>query len=247
MTAITPWLTALVLLAAPGGPADDPPAKADSFKPDPDWKALGKDIWFDAKSKRVVLRARVALQDGILEHLVSKGKEHESVLATDAPARMIHAGLLLSGATPGHPVKFQPAFEPPTGDAIAIEVEWEQAGKTQKADARDWVKDFGTGKALAHDWVFAGSELFEDPRTKQMIYAADDGDLITVANFPGSILDLPFRSSASDANRDYASNPEKVPPRGTPVTIYLKPRKPPVSGTKPIETKKSALSSKPSP
>ncbi len=142
---------------------------------------------------------------------------------------MIHAGLLLTGAEPGHPVRFQPAFEPPTGRAIAIEVEWEQAGKLKKVDAREWVKDLGTNKALAKDWVFAGSELFEDPRTKTMIYAADDGDLITVANFAGSILDLPYRSSASDADRGYAANPEKVPVRGTPVTMYLSPRPSPAS------------------
>jgi hypothetical protein len=229
MTAFTLGLTALALLGAPESPADDAPAKDETFKADPSWKPLGKDLWFDPKAKRVVLRARVALQDGILEHLISKGKDHESVLVTDAPAKMIHAGLLLSGATPGHPVRFQPAFEPPTGQAITIEVEWEQGGKLKKVDAREWVKDLGTGKPLTKDWVFAGSETFEDPRTKTMIYAADDGDLITVANFPGSILDLPYRSSASDADRGYASNPDRVPPRNTPVTVYLSPRKDPPS------------------
>ena len=173
----------------------------------------------------MVLRARVALQDGALEHLLCrKGtKEHESILATEAPPRMIHAGLLLVGGSPGHPVRFEPKFEPPAGSPIAIGLEWEQDGKPLKADARDWVKDAATGEALTRDWVFAGSELFEDPRTKTMIYAADDGDLITVANFPASILDLPFRSSSNDADRTYLANPERVPVRGTPVTMYLRP------------------------
>ncbi len=52
-----------------------------------------------------------------------------------------------------------------------------------------------------------------------MIYAADDGDLITVANFPASILDLPFRSSANDADRGYVAHAGRVPARGTPVTM----------------------------
>lgn len=221
-------LLALLATLALAGPADDPPPPADAFRPDPAWKSLGKDAWFDPKGRRLVLRARVALQDGVLEHLLCrKGtKEHESILATEAPARIIHAGLLLTDATPGHPVKFQPAFEPPSGPAIAIELEWGDPGKTRKVDARDWVKDLGTGKPLARDWVFAGSELFEDPRTKTMIYAADDGDLITVANFPASILDLPYRSSASDADRGYSADPARVPARGTPVTMYLSPRTP---------------------
>ncbi len=212
----------------PGFKPDVPPP-ADSFQPDPGWKPLGadsKDIWFDPKGKRLVIRARVALQDGTLEHFLCKknSKEHESVLATEAPPMLIQVGLILTGAEVGHPVRFDPKFEPPDGTPIAIEVEWEQAGKWKKADARDWVKDASTGKPLTRDWVFAGSELFEDPRTKKKIFAADDGDLITVANFPASILDLPYRSSANDQDRGYLANPERVPPRGTPVTMYLFPR-----------------------
>jgi len=223
---MTTLFTTLVVLALAGPLADDPPATRDAFQADPSWKSLGKDIWFDPKAKKVVIRARVVLQDGILELFLCKknSKEHESILSTEAPAQMIQAGLLLTGASPGHPVRFQPKFEPPTGSAIAIEVEWVQAGQTRKADAREWVKDLGTNKSMARDWVFAGSELFEDPRTKTMIFAADDGDLITVANFPASILDLPYRSSANDADRGYAADPKKVPPQGTPVIVYLSPR-----------------------
>ncbi len=223
MTATLTLLTALALAQGEPAPA---PAPTDSFKPDPAWKPLGKEIWFDPGGKRLVVRSRVALQDGILEHLVCrKGtKEHESILATEAPARLIHAGLILCGAEPGKPVRFEPKFSPPTGTSIAIEVEWEQNKKLRRADARDWVKDGASGKPLTQDWVFAGSELFEDPRTKTMIYAADDGDLVTVANFPSAILDLPFRSSASDADRSFVANPDRVPARGTPVTLYLRPR-----------------------
>jgi hypothetical protein len=231
MSILISLLTALALTGQDVDPLDGPqkPPPTDSFKPDPDWKPLGKDskdIWFDPKGKRLVIRARVALQDGSLEHLLCKknSKEHESVLATEAPPKLIQAGLILTGAEPGHSVRFEPKFEPPTGTAIAIEVEWEHEGKLKKVDAREWVKDQSTGKALTRDWVFAGSEIFKDPRTGNTIFAADDGDLITVANFPASILDLPYRSSANDADRGYSANPERVPPRGTPVTIYLQPR-----------------------
>ena len=203
------------------------PPEPDTFTPDPAWKSLGKDVWFDAKSRRLVVRAKVAITDGALEHLLcSRGsKDHESTLITDAPPRLIHAGLLLTGAEPGHPVKFDPKYEPPAGSIIAITLEWtDPQGKPHQADARSWVKDLKTDKALTTDWVFAGSELLEDPQTKQKFYAADDGDLITVANFPSSILDLPFRSSASDADRTYIANTAVLPPRGTPVTMILKPR-----------------------
>ncbi len=216
----------LALLAAIAfATADDPAKPAAAFKPDPEWKALGKDVWFDPKQRQVVLRGKVALRDGPLEFLLCKtgSKDHESTLTTDAPAKAIHVGLILSKAEVGHAVKFEPAFAPPEGSPIAIELEWIDAkGKTQHADARTWVKDFKTNEALKTDWVFAGSMLIEDPRTKEKIYAAEDGDYACVANFPSAILDLPFRSSASDAERSYVANTPAMPDTGTPVTITLR-------------------------
>ena len=51
-----------------------------------------------------------------------------------------------------------------------------------------------------------------DPITKKTIYAADEGDLITVANFGSAILDLPFASSASDAERSLLRRHRAGPP-----------------------------------
>lgn len=202
-------------------PAPAPAALA----PEPDWKPLGRNLWFDPTGKRLILRARVVLREGPLEHLLClKGtKEHEAILAVDAPPRQIHAGLLLTGATPGHPVRFLPQFEPPAGSTIDIELEWKADGERRKADARAWVRDEKAGKPLKEDWVFAGSELLTDPETKKTIYAADDGDLITVANFGSAILDLPFASSASDAERVFTANTPVIPPLGTEVFLMLRP------------------------
>lgn len=204
-------------------PAPAPPS--DSFRPDPSWKRLGNEVFFDPTARRVILRTRVCLVDGPLEHLLClKGtKEHEAILQTEAPPKLIQAALILTGAEPGHPVRFEPKFEPPAGTPIAIRAEWERDGKTQAADVREWVRDDRTKAPLDRPWVFAGSVLYSDPRTKQMAFAADEGDLITVANFASAILDLPYRSSSSDAERAYVANPERIPPVGTPVTLYLAP------------------------
>ena len=56
-------------------------------------------------------------------------------------------------------------------------------------------------------------------------FTADDGDLITVANFSSAILDLPFASTANDADRVFSANTPVLPPRGTFVTMFLSPRK----------------------
>ncbi len=218
-------MTATLIVLAALAQQPTPPAPPDDFKPDPAWKSLGQDLWFDPAGRRLVMRAKVVLRDGFLEHLLcsTDTKEHESILATGAPPRQIHAGLLLTGAETGHPVRFRPRFEPPAGSPIAIEMEWTEAGKARKADARTWVIGNKTNKPLDRTWVFAGSVLFQDPETKETLYSADEGDLITVANFPSAILDLPFASSDSDANRDYLANTEKLPPLGARVTMYLKP------------------------
>lgn len=223
MSACLTVLTLMMFAAAPPEASVEP---ADDFQPGRSWKALGPSLWFDPDGKRLVLRARVALRDGPLEHLLClKGtKEHEAVLATPAPPRRIHAGLILTGAEPGHPIRFLPKFIPPSGSPIGIELHWTEEGKPRRADAREWVKDERAGTALTTDWVFAGSELYVDPTTKETIYAADDGDLITVANFASSILDLPFASTADDAGRTFVANTERIPPKGTPVTLFLRPR-----------------------
>lgn len=210
---------------APGGEPPEPPP---AFKPDPSWKPLGRSLWLDAGPgpRRLVLRARVVFREGPLEHLLcSRGtKEHEAILATDAPPAQIHAGLLLTGAEPGGPVRYKPDFAPPHGPAIAVTVRWMEGDKVREADARSWIRDDKTGKALDVDWVFAGSILYEDPVTKKPAYAAEDGDLVTVANFASAILDLPVVSSADDADRSFVAFTEQIPPLGTEVQIILNPR-----------------------
>jgi hypothetical protein len=211
-----------VFLAAP--PVDAPAPGEIAI--DPAWKPLGTSLWFDPEGRRLVIRARVALREGALEHLLClKGtKEHEAILATDAAPYKIHAGLLATGAQKGEPVQFLPKFVPPTGDPIAIELQWRQGGTIHHADARDWIRDERAKTTLKIDWVFAGSMLIDDPVAKKPVYAADDGDLFTVANFASAILDLPFASTANDAERLFVANQDVVPPRGTTVLMILQPR-----------------------
>jgi hypothetical protein len=206
---------------------DQEAGKSAALRPDPEWRSLGRSLWLDLKGKQVIVRARVVLREGYLEHLLClKGtKEHEAILATDAVGHQIHAALLASGAEPGHPVRFVPKFEPPAGPAIAIELRWKQEGEVRTTDARNWVRDEKAKAPLSMDWVFAGSQFYEDPQTKKQVYAADDGDLFTVANFGSAILDLPIASSADDADRVFTTNTDKIPPLGTEVFMVLSMRR----------------------
>ena len=219
----TPLLLAfaLALPQIADDPAAGPPAEA--MKPDPTWKPLARDLWFDPARKALIVKTRVCLREGFLEHLlcVSRTKEHEAILATDAPAQAIHAGLLLTGAEPGKPVRFVPDFKPPTGAKIHIEARWlDETATPRTADVRTWIKDQKTEKPLKEDWVFAGSMLLKDPDGKPY-YAAESGDLFTVANFTNAILDVPFASSADDTNRNYVADPKNIPPKATVVYLLL--------------------------
>src|SRR5262249_32615860 len=156
-------LTSLLLGAAP--PAEEP----DTFRADPAWRPLGRSLWFDPREKRLVVRARVVLREGPLEHLLClKGtKEHQAILPTDAtPA------FLLPGPAPGHPSGSLPKSAPQTASPIAIELQWDDRGKTRTADARRWIRDEKKKAPLTTDWVFAGSELLQDPITKKPVYTA---------------------------------------------------------------------------
>lgn len=231
----------LVLGPVSGQAAQAPEAESQSLRPDVAWKELGRNVWFDTKERRVILRARVVFREGPLEHLMClKGtKEHEAIVATDAPPRAIHAGLILTGAREGHPARFVPKFEPPTGTSIAIEMQWRQDGRLHNADARRWVWDEKTKAPLDIDWVFAGSFIYEDPIDKKPRYAADEGDVIVVSNFANALLDLPMASSADDAGRSFIANTKEIPPIGTEVFLVLRPRRAPTPSKAEKGTKSS--------
>ncbi|QDU14990.1 YdjY domain-containing protein [Gimesia maris] len=77
-------------------------------------------------------------------------------------------------------------------------------------------------RIMKADWIFAGSGFALDEMTGEKYYYAESGDLICVANFPTAIIDVNIASSASgEGNLLFEANKDKIPPRGTPVTIEI--------------------------
>jgi hypothetical protein len=81
-------------------------------------------------------------------------------------------------------------------------------------------------KPMTADFVFAGSYMAARNDEGEKFYAAEDGYLICVANFAGSMIDVREASSASDGGQNYEADPTQVPPRGTPVILELSPAPP---------------------
>jgi hypothetical protein len=194
---------------------------------------LSKNVWLEILpgDKRVVLiDAQVCLREPgmMLEHLLCKKmtKEHEAILHADIDAFFIHTALIAAKAEPGKPVQFVPSYKPAHGTVIRVWVQYkDKNGKTVAELGQKWIRNKQTKKELQYDWVFAGSRLEPDPvdRTKPGFYLANSGDVICIANFPSSMLDLPVANEKETTRLDFEPFTDRIPALKTPVTVILEP------------------------
>lgn len=206
-------------------PREAPPEAKGLLRPVPHF-----DVWWDKAGGRVVLAGTIVRREGYLEVFAClKGtKEHETIVAVQTEAKVVHAGLLFIGAEQGRPVRFEPEYRPATGQIIEVTVHWTDAqGKRRAARAQDFIRNVRTRKPLEHPWVFAGSGFWESPDTGERYYLAEGGELICVSNFPSALLDLPIESTDANEELLYEAFTENIPPVGTEVALVLRPVDPP--------------------
>ena len=101
-------------------------------------------VLIDVEGKRLLLKTKVCLREGVLEMLccLKQTKEHESILTIDTEAYTVHTGLLALGAKAGTPAKFQPEFSPATGTRIRLFCQWtDKDGKSHREPAEKWVRN----------------------------------------------------------------------------------------------------------
>jgi hypothetical protein len=227
----TPLLAVLALaasLAAGCDDADRPDAPPKEKVVEAKKAPVGRNVFLEVQGqqRRVLISGYICLREGQLEQfLTRKGtKEHEAIVAADVDARDIHQALLLARAAEGKPVQFRPTYKPATGQRIRITVRYQDKGKLVTVPARSWVKNARTNKDLDTDWVFAGSQLVNNPLDAgKKIYLANDGDVICVSNFETALLDLPIKSPKDNADLVYVAHTERIPPLETKVTVVLEP------------------------
>jgi hypothetical protein len=225
-------LAGIALLSLPGlacfheaGAQKDPdPPKAATKKVE-----VAKNVFLEieGQTRRVLINALVCRRTDMLEQLLCRKmtKEHEAILSADIDAKVVHATLVACGAEPGSPVKFDERgkFYPARGATIKVYLHYEEKGKSIKVPAQKWVRNIKTKKELEYDWVFAGSFLIPnrlDPKAPPF-YAANDGDVICLANFDDAMLDLPISSSKDNDELAYEAWTERIPALETPVTVIL--------------------------
>jgi len=228
MTRFGTLIGLLLLFRAPI--VEDPPPVPDmpAFKErGADIKYLGKNVWLDANpaSRRVLVRATICANRVQLEEFMclKRTKEHESIVAADLVPSVFHAALLASGAVSGEPCKFEDGkFHPPTGDRMEIIVEWKDGDKFKRARAQDWIRDVVAKQPIKHDFVFAGSQWVTSPISGEKVYLGNEGDLVSVANFSSSIIDIAIRSSSANVSLQFETFPDRIPPVDTEVTVIFR-------------------------
>ncbi len=127
-------------------------------------------VLLDVDGKRLLLKTKVCLREGVLEMFccLKQTKEHESILSIDSEAYVIHTGLLALGAKPGSPVKFQPEYSPPKGTRIRLFCQWtDKDGKPHREPAEKWIRNSSKRFFVElFDEKPVGLELKEDSELK---------------------------------------------------------------------------------
>ena len=189
------------------------------------WTRLGKNhIWADKENKQVIVRGSICIEEGLLEMFACpRGtKEHEAIVSVHAKASEAHATLLALGVNCGSPMIWREDYFPVNGPVMNIEVWWAgENGELVKRRAQDMIRNTDTGKAMACDFVFGGSEQIFDPHEKVTDYMADFGPMINVANQPDAMIDVAIQSSADAQGSLFEAFTENVPPVNTKVYIVL--------------------------
>ncbi len=103
-----------------------------------------KTVLLDRANKTVVVKSQVVFRAGVLEMLLCRKntKEHESLLAHDGKAYVIHTALLAIGAEAGQPMLFKDGkYTPPSGQKLKITLKWkDDKGKLVEMDAKKWIR-----------------------------------------------------------------------------------------------------------
>ena len=241
--------TAWVILAAGMARGAETPAEKTPPPEKPVVLTTLPGIVVDTGKGEVRLEGKVCLQEGALELVVcSEGtREHESVVVVKARPSHVTFALALLGLEPGQPAHRTEAgaFSPPAGETLEITARFFTVSDEEKARVDKLIaegakpKDITVRKTLLKEvpaWKLlrlTGSEVevarpiewvYVGRPEKNMLVAADrEGTVVCLSNFVEAVIDVPFESTAVNADLLYEANPDVVPPIGTPVELVIRP------------------------
>jgi hypothetical protein len=176
-------------------------------------------ITLDSKKRELRIPGTVNMQKGVIEVLACApgGKVHESVLVLDVVPYHLQVALLLLGLQYVGGLEYQGDPRTPQGDSVEVWVSWKDGTKEVTVRGEEMVWDVVRNTTMEQTpWIFVGSKM------NQGTFMADlEKSLITTYHDPFTILDNPLTTGSNDEL--YRVNEQLVPPKGTPVTVTLKP------------------------
>ncbi len=185
---------------------------------------LGR-IEFDKATREIQLPAAVNMTKGLLEYVLvsEKGKLHESLLSTPVGPLDLNVVLLLLNYAPAPewhvpPAKPKPLEAVAPAAKLACYIRFKNAeGAEETVPAETWVNDLRTKKAAAASpWVYNGSNFNDE----HQFSAEVDGSILSLYLDPRCLVNNP-RQGADDDERWVPA--KGIPPKGTSVTVVLKP------------------------
>ncbi|MAF13138.1 hypothetical protein CMK11_22015 [Candidatus Poribacteria bacterium] len=178
----------------------------------------GREVIVDQNRRELRMSGKVLAASRIIEYLATTplGKVHETILALDAEPIHLQVAMLGLGLQYENNLRSQGDPRTPKGDPVEIWVEWDRNGETERRRAEELVYNDDEGRAMQQTpWVFTGSRmqgsLFMAEATQSLIATYRDHD---------AILNHPLPSGAGQSLR---ANLAVLPPKGTPVTVTIRP------------------------
>ena len=177
------------------------------------------EVIMDARDRSIRIPAQINMTEGLLEVLLCtpRGKTHESLLATECSPTHLQVALITLGFSPIQDSdSAETAMRP---DGFLVFIEWTKDGQKISYRAEDLVFNDATKKTMQHTlWQFVGSPVDSEGQ----LTAELDQTLIATYSMP-TILENGLQTRFDDTL--YYVNKKLVPPKGTEVTLIIKPYK----------------------
>jgi hypothetical protein len=199
-------------------------------------------VVINRQAQEVRIDAKVCLDKGILEYVVCLPNtfEHEAIFVTQAKPELVHAALLLCGLKPTHQMRgmgelwFEKAIKQERS-RVKVEVEWLQDGKKKRVSLASMLRnrqDIDIAEAnnrkkepkVQDIWIFSGSVLITDERTKERHYAANSsGILVGIWPNASTVIQygLPSGNPYEGGHLGLEIDEERVPKVGTEVKLVF--------------------------
>lgn len=172
----------------------------------------------DGDKKSIELTGKVSQTNNILEFIAVErgGRDYESLLTVDCKPSALKFGLLLIGCAEGET----------NGSPLAIDVEWQTAGKPRRQPVETWLIDRRTGKPPARlPFFFSGSGFVPDLFNSNKVFRADAEQAHIALWWQSSIVINIHGDSGNPYRNDAAGfevNSKVIPPAGTPIKLILR-------------------------